>query len=65
MQEFLRALRYVSGTVEYDIQDALKDADDEDDFVNRVDAVMHALIEEAHWWIVWVRLVRQGFPLPF
>ena len=65
MQVLLSNLRHASSTIEYDIQDALDDADDEEDFVDRVDIVMHALIEETHWWIDWVRLVYQGSPLPF
>ena len=64
MQGLLSNLRHASSTIEYDIQDTLEDADDEGDFVNRVDIVMHALIEETHWWIDWVRLVHEGVDPP-
>ena len=62
MQGLLSNLRHASSTIDYDIQDALDDAGEEEAFVDRVDIVMHALIEETHRWIDWVRLVHQGAP---
>ena len=65
MKELLGNLRHASGTIEYDIQDALDDAEDEVDFINRVDDVSNGLVQEAQWWIEWVRLVHEGASPPY